>query len=134
MPMLLHEEIVARYLIPAIKREMSEELAIRDYKQTEIAKILHVTPAAITHYLKQKRAQRVHFPPKLRREIRLSINNLIEDKEKPITPSFLRQELIRIIDMARCEKILCELHKELDSSAPEDCCDLCRRQDNCQNY
>ncbi|MFX1252617.1 MAG: transcriptional regulator [Promethearchaeota archaeon] len=128
MPIIMHEELVARYLIPAIKREISEELTIRGYRPAEIARILHVTPAAITQYLNQKRAQRVNFPLSIKRVIRQSVDLLLQSE----SATLLRQELNKIIEASRRERILCDLHKELDPWTPEDCCSMCIRSEYCQ--
>jgi hypothetical protein len=48
-------EIIVQYILPAIRAEMSIEMQKQGISQTNIAKVLGVTPAAVNQYLKSKR-------------------------------------------------------------------------------
>ena len=50
-------EMSSRKVLPAIRRALVAELSKTDKKQNEIAKMLNVTPAAVTQYIKGKRAK-----------------------------------------------------------------------------
>lgn len=47
----------ARKLLPAIRRQLVTELVKSGRKQNEIASILNITPAAVTQYVKGRRAK-----------------------------------------------------------------------------
>lgn len=48
-------EIIVQYILPAIRAEMAIEMQKQGISQTNIAKVLGVTPAAVNQYLKSKR-------------------------------------------------------------------------------
>lgn len=50
-------EISSRKILPAIRRALVMELVKTGKKQNEIARMLSVTPAAVTQYVKGKRAK-----------------------------------------------------------------------------
>lgn len=50
-------EISSRKILPAIRRALVMELVKAGKKQNEIARMLKVTPAAVTQYVKGKRAK-----------------------------------------------------------------------------
>ena len=50
-------EVSSRKVLPAIRKEIVINLIKLGKKQKEIAKLLEVTPAAITQYVKGKRAK-----------------------------------------------------------------------------
>ncbi|MBR9680761.1 MAG: hypothetical protein GOU98_02965 [Candidatus Altiarchaeota archaeon] len=50
-------EMSSRKVLPAIRRALVTELSKTGKKQNEIARMLHITPAAVTQYIKGKRAK-----------------------------------------------------------------------------
>lgn len=50
-------EVSSRRILPAIRRGLVVSLVKRGKKQNEIAEMLHITPAAVTQYIKGKRAK-----------------------------------------------------------------------------
>jgi predicted transcriptional regulator len=48
-------EIIVQYILPAIRAEMAIQMQKQGISQTNIAKTLGVTPAAVSQYLKSKR-------------------------------------------------------------------------------
>ncbi|MBR9690023.1 MAG: Fis family transcriptional regulator [Candidatus Altiarchaeota archaeon] len=50
-------EVSSRKILPAIRRELVIQLVKTGKKQNEVARLLHVTPAAVTQYIKGKRAK-----------------------------------------------------------------------------
>ncbi len=54
---LLHpQELKSLYVLPAVRRAFAVALKKKGIDQTRIAKLLGVTPAAVTNYLQSKRA------------------------------------------------------------------------------
>ncbi|MGZ4907518.1 MAG: transcriptional regulator [Halobacteriota archaeon] len=48
-------EIIVQYVLPAIRAEMAVRMKEEGMSQAQIARILGVTPAAVTQYVKRKR-------------------------------------------------------------------------------
>ncbi len=48
-------EIIVQYVLPAIRAEMAVRMKDEGISQAQIARILGVTPAAVTQYVKSKR-------------------------------------------------------------------------------
>ncbi len=48
-------EIIVQYVLPAIRAEMAVRMKDEGMSQAQIARILGVTPAAVTQYVKSKR-------------------------------------------------------------------------------
>jgi predicted transcriptional regulator len=54
---MMNCEVSSRRILPAIRKELVIALVKMGKKQNEVAKMLHVTPAAVTQYLKGKRGK-----------------------------------------------------------------------------
>ena len=50
-------ELSSKVILPSIRRELVSELVKMGMKQKDVAKILGITPAAVTQYIKGKRAK-----------------------------------------------------------------------------
>lgn len=113
------QEIEVWYLLPAIRRELALTL-INKYSltQKQTANIIGVTEAAISQYIKSKRAGAVKFGKNYLDKIDRAANRLIKDK------SLLMAELKNICDDYRKDKSLCELHKKYGTVNLVDC-DIC---------
>ena len=103
------------YLMPAIRRELSKELKRKGLSQRKIAEALGVTDAAVSQYLKLKRAK-ISLPEELNWKIKESAGRIYRGK-----PAF--EELFSLVKEARGET-LCQIHKKVDSDVP-DSCNLC---------
>ena len=51
-------EICIWRLVPIIKKELVLELYSRNIKQTQISSLLHMSKAAVSHYIKGRRAKK----------------------------------------------------------------------------
>lgn len=69
--LLMPEEIDIYYLIPSIRRELAFCLLKNGIKVKEVAKLLGITSAAVTQYIKEKRGKFVQVKA-LKREINKS--------------------------------------------------------------
>ena len=54
---MMNCEMSSRRILPAIRKELVIALGKFGKRQNEIAKMLHITPAAVTQYIKGKRAK-----------------------------------------------------------------------------
>jgi len=74
-------EVSSRKILPAIRRELVIELLNLNKKQNEIAKILNVTPAAITQYVKGKRAK-IELTPSEKKIIKILAKKIVNKNEE----------------------------------------------------
>jgi len=109
------QEIEVWYILPAIRRQFAMEMKRLGLKQREIALKLNVTEAAISQYIKSKRAKEVAFPKEIKKQIRKSTKLIIRK------PEFLLRETQRILESIKEIMLLCELHKKY-CKVPEGCC------------
>ncbi|MBU0461340.1 MAG: hypothetical protein KJ574_02005 [Nanoarchaeota archaeon] len=110
---LTPQSVELHYVLPAVRRELALELKERGLDQKNIAKKLAVTEAAISQYLNDKRACKVHFNPKIQEEIKRSAERLKND-------SFLIAETQILLKMIKAEKITCKVCKN-EGNMPKEC-------------
>jgi hypothetical protein len=99
-------EILYWEVLPAIRKEivfqMHNELLIR---QVEIARVLELTPSAVSQYLNSKRASQFEFSEYFKKEIKSSAQR-IYSKEKGAF-----EETTRLIKFFENSRELCEVCK-----------------------
>ena len=110
------QEIEVFYILPAIRSRMAAALKKQGMKQKDIAKLLCVQESTISQYLSSKRAAEVKFSSAIDKEITAAVK-MIKSKEDLI------RETQNILDVARSEKITCNMHKSV-SDVPAGC-DVC---------
>jgi uncharacterized protein len=111
------EEIIVWQILPYLRREIAIELKKKGLDQKEIAKMLRVTEPAISQYLNRKRAQGLKVSPSIRKEIIITANKLMRDKNQ------LAFEMHRLVFLPEVKRLLCLLHiKEFGASKN---CRLC---------
>ena len=113
---LMPQEIEVWYLIPAIRREISNTL-IKDYnlKQKQIAELLGITESAISQYQKSKRAKGLKFSSSEIEKIKESTKQIVNDKEN------ITKHLFDLTVKLRGADSLCALHRKHDPSISESC-------------
>lgn len=111
---LMPQEIEVWYILPAIRRELVKEMIVLGLKQNQIASILGVTEAAVSQYVKQKRAKEVVFTSETMEQIKASARAVMQDKERLI------YEVQKILSMAKRSKTLCKVHYQ-HSTMPQKC-------------
>jgi predicted transcriptional regulator len=102
------QEIEVWYVLPAIRRELAKAMIERGVMQKRIAKILGVTEATISHYVKDKRGKRVELSKRVREEIRKSTQAILKDQY------LLVDEVQKICRMIRKRKELCRIHQRFE--------------------
>src|SRR3989338_6554624 len=117
MAIIMPQELEVWYLLPAIRRELAKSLLKLELKQSEISRILGTSRAAITQYLKLKRASELEFNNVTLKEITNSAK-IISKK-----PELLVEQIQRICKIAKQTKILCNIHK--CNHLREECCEVC---------
>ncbi|TBR09546.1 MAG: transcriptional regulator [Candidatus Nitrosotenuis sp.] len=126
--MLLPAEIESKTLIPALRAILAKKLADEhQIREDEISKMLGVTQAAISNYIRGTRGD-----PKL-------IQKLMEDKQvsqlinelsdvlssdMAYTPSSLAK-FISLCNYIKSSLLICEIHHNLESNIDEAICKEC---------
>jgi len=111
------QEIDVWYVLPALRREIALALVGKGLKQREIAEKLGVTEAAVSQYLKNKRARSIRLPKEIKKEIGKAANNMIKNMDCQ------RYEIQDLLDKTRKTGFLCEVHRKYDN-VPK-CCNVC---------
>lgn len=100
------QEIEVWYVLPAIRRRLAFELKGRGKSQNEIAKLLGITNAAVSQYLKNKRGNDISFNEVIMDQIKKSVSNIIKH------PEDLFGELKAITNLIQKTRLLCEVHQK----------------------
>lgn len=126
--LLLPAEIESKTLIPALRailaRKLSENHKIRE---DEISKMLGVTQAAVSNYIRGVRGDK-RLIDKLLAEDRISVMlTELSDKlasDMAYTPSSLSM-FLGMCDYVRSSLLICEIHHKLESNIDEKICKEC---------
>jgi uncharacterized protein len=126
--MLLPAEIESKTLIPALRAILAKKLA-EDHKvrEDEISKMLGVTQAAISNYIRGTRGD-----PKLieklvsDKQVSEMINELSDrlSSDMAYTPSSLAK-FISLCNYIKSSMLICEIHHKLESNIDEAICKEC---------
>ena len=113
---VLHpQEIQVWYILPALRKELTLEMKKLGLDQKTIAKIIGVTEAAVSQYIKEKRATEVEFDEKTKQEIKKSAQ-LISQNGK-----LLFQEMQHLLEKALENKSICKVCHIYNNDLPSDC-------------
>ncbi len=107
------QEIEVRYVIPSLRKELSKELHRLGHKQKDVAKLLDLTPSAVSQYLKNKRGT-LNFNSKVQKEIKSSSKKIINN------PEVAYKELFKLTKSIRDSKEICNIHRKYDD-VPKKC-------------
>ncbi len=116
MKILMPQEIEVWYVIPAIRRELARAMVRKGLTQKKISERLGVTEAAISNYMKSKRASGVEFTDELMTEIACSAESIVSG-------SCVVKETQRLCDICKSSMTLCRIHKRY--GAPGENCRVC---------
>ena len=127
--MLLPAEIEAKSLIPAIRAILAKKL-INEYKMKEevVAKVLGVTQAAISNYVRGTRGD-TELIEKLSaiHEVMRKVDDIAQDlvANKAYTPSTMAK-FVELCNFMRYSLIICDVHHKIESNIDEQICELCK--------
>lgn len=123
--MILPYEMVYKTAIPTLRAMIARRL-IEDYglMQEEVAKKLEITQAAVSYYIKGKRAMILKLDDV--DEIK-SMTNEIADLlfQGKISRREFRLRITEACDLIRDSKLLCEIHKRLEPDVDSEDCHAC---------
>ena len=111
MSSLLPQEIQLWYVLPVIRKELALVL-IQEHKlsQKSTAKILEVSPAAISQYMSDKRGTDITLTKAMKEEIKRSAKILVEQE------SGTMKELMRLLNHKLIQQVVCKYHRKQDSN------------------
>ncbi len=127
--MLLPAEIEAKSLIPAIRAILAKKL-ITEYKMKEevVAKVLGVTQAAISNYIRGTRGD-LELIDKLSsiHEIVRKVDDIAQDlvSNRAYTPGTMAK-FVELCNFMRYSFIICDVHHKIESNIDEQVCELCK--------
>ena len=126
--MLLPAEIESKTLIPALRAILAKKLA-EDHKirEDEISKMLGVTQAAISNYIRGTRGDPKLIEKLLTEEqVSKMINELSENlaSDMAYTPSSL-SKFIGLCNYIKSSLLICDIHHNLESNIDEKVCKEC---------
>ncbi len=111
---IMPQELELWYVLPALRKELAIELKKAGFKQKEIAEKLNITAAAVSQYIRSKRASGIDVKRGLCSELKREAKNIADGK------SYI-ECLQRLCIALRKKGRLCEIHRKIDS-VPKDCC------------
>ncbi len=112
----LPQEIEVWYIIPAVRREFAKILVEKHYLTLKKAgAIIGVTKAAVSQYLKNKRAKEFRLPKGIKKEIEKSADVMIKNNNSAV------KEIMRIIDLIKKTKCSCEICKKYNKGITKMC-------------
>lgn len=105
MKIRMPQELEVWYIIPAIRREFAKVMLDKGLSQKKIAETLGVTEAAVSQYMKSKRAADVEFKESVTEEIKNSVDKIVQGGN-------MVKETQKICDLCKADLTLCELHRK----------------------
>jgi|APFre7841882654_1041346.scaffolds.fasta_scaffold06385_2 predicted transcriptional regulator len=110
------QEVQVWYILPTLRKEFAKAFIAGGLKQKEAAKLLGITEAAVSQYLKSKRAKTAEFSSAVKQEIKKSAAMIVGKK------STLMEEIQRICNSPGVKKTVCDLHRKECSGLSKTCC------------
>tara|TARA_B100000749_G_scaffold80532_1_gene60965 strand:+ start:175 stop:591 length:417 start_codon:yes stop_codon:yes gene_type:complete len=126
--MLLPAEIESKSLIPALRAILAKDLANKyNIREDEISKLLGVTQAAVSNYIRGTRGD-----PKLiekllgDKQVAVMINDISDSlsSDKAYTPSNL-SKFIGLCNYIKSSLLICDIHHNLESNIDDEVCKEC---------
>ena len=127
--MLLPSEIESKLLIPAVRAILSKELVIeKGLKEEEVARMLGITQAAVSNYLRGTRGDNELISKLMSlSEIMSMIKEIGDDlsTNRAYTAKTL-SKFIALCNYMRFSLIICDAHHSLERNIDEKVCEQCK--------
>lgn len=127
--MLLPSEIESKLLIPAVRAILSKELVIeKGLKEEEVARMLGITQAAVSNYLRGTRGDNELISKLMSlSEIMSMIKEIGDDlsTNRAYTAKTL-SKFIALCNYMRYSLIICDAHHSLERNIDEKVCEQCK--------
>lgn len=126
---LMPQEIEVWYVIPALRREITNAMIRRGLQQKIIAQVLGVTEPAITQYKlyrsKRSRGDRFEISSAFLPEVEKATEQILEAYERKLPASviyeMMTKQINHLIRVLRDTGALCEFHRRQCTGIPADC-------------
>jgi predicted transcriptional regulator len=127
--MLLPSEIESKLLIPAVRAILSKEMVSeKGLKEEEVARLLGITQAAVSNYLRGTRGDNELISKLIsQHEIMGMIKEISDDlsTNRAYTAKTL-SKFIALCNYMRYSLIICDAHHSLESNIDEKVCEQCK--------
>jgi len=127
--MLLPSEIESKLLIPAVRAILSKELVVeKGLKEEEVARMLGITQAAVSNYLRGTRGDNELISKLMSlSEIMSMIKEISDDlsTNRAYTAKTL-SKFIALCNYMRYSLIICDAHHSLERNIDEKVCEQCK--------
>lgn len=112
----LPQEIEARYIIPAIRRDTSKCL-VRDFSMSyeKVGNILGISKAAISQYFKGKRAAKICLPKEIGPKMMIACKTLAKHSDRSV------EEINKILDFIKMKGLPCRICKHIKEGKLRNC-------------
>jgi predicted transcriptional regulator len=127
--MLLPSEIESKLLIPAVRAILSKEMVIeKGLKEEEVARLLGITQAAVSNYLRGTRGDNILISKLMSlSEVMSMIKEIGDDlsTNRAYTAKTL-SKFIALSNYMRYSLIICDAHHSLERNIDEKVCEQCK--------
>lgn len=117
-------EVASRYVYPSLRRRLVEHLREKGLKQTEIARLLHITQSAVSRYLNMDRGALIDISqfPDIDAELRSFAEEIIEKKPGEYE---IHRRLMEISVKMLGKGYVCSFHAKIDPEINPSECNVC---------
>ena len=126
--MLLPAEIESKSLIPALRAILAKDLANKyNIREDEISKMLGVTQAAVSNYIRGTRGDPKLIEKLLEdKQVAVMINDISDSlsSDKAYTPSNL-SKFIGLCNYIKSSLLICDIHHNLETNIDDEICKEC---------
>ena len=127
--MLLPSEIESKLLIPAVRAILSNELVVeKGLKEEEVARMLGITQAAVSNYLRGTRGDNELISKLMSLSEIMSMIKEISD-DLSTTRAYTAKTLSKFIALCnymRYSLIICDAHHSLERNIDQKVCEQCK--------
>jgi uncharacterized protein len=114
IPLKHPQEIEVWYVIPAIRKALALDLIKSGKSQRQVAFLLGVTEAAVSNYIKKKRAKDIDLPNEVKEFVN-KVSVKIVDKRSAY------YQVQQISNFVKESKALCKMHFAIEDGVEENC-------------
>jgi len=126
--MLLPAEIESKSLIPALRAILAKDLANKHHiREDEISKMLGVTQAAISNYIRGTRGDPTLIEKLLEdKQVAVMLDDISDSlsSDKAYTPSSL-SKFIGLCNYIKSSLLICDIHHNLETNIDDEVCKEC---------
>ena len=116
MQHIMPQEIEVWYLIPALRKELSRIfINYHNLTQKKAAELLGISEAAVSQYVKEKRAKDIKFTKSELKIIKSTAGKIVKDKKNSM--KYLYEACIAF----RGSNTVCDLHRKHNKDIPAKC-------------